>query len=346
MIVALLAAEALAGPQGALGDTRWEVDAALGARWMVLVGDDADLTRYDPVANEGVAVSPLALEGELIHTSGLFSALRLEEGVVHAGAVEAAEAKVGWRAPQGWGELWGGRGDLPVTRDRRIEVEDNRFSVAPLLSRAALPSHAAGVGGGIAWPERAELNGGLAWTSTGADAPVTWGRLDLHPLGAVPEAELADRDRPAFNLGIGASRLDSQALGRSALLTADGELRLGSWQVAGGWTRWTSDDGVTRARDGATAQVGGRALRLGAWGVYLAARVERVTGLEEGEDARWLGAARGSLAERDQRWEAYVEWLPSRELGTGVIDGEDVVVLGRGVERANDALSVGARARF
>ncbi len=349
----LLAASALAGapgPQASVeaGPFRLSGEAALGARAWVWVGEDAETTRYDPVATEGVAVVPLALEGEARTARGLFALVRIEEGVIHAGAVEAAEARLGVEAPGGWGELWLGRGDLPVTRDRTREPEDLALGLSPVLSRATLPWHAAGAAGGLSWPERASLRAGLAYTAPSSDAPWLWSRLDLHPLGAPPADERLRVAAFTADLGAGLATLDSPSLGRTRMLSGDLELRWGPALLAGGYTRVDGEDagGAQTARAAWDLQAGAGVLDLGPTTLRVALRAERATGLEEGEDARWLGLGRLSLTDPDAAVEAFVEALLSREQGDGVSEGEDVVVLGRGVERANDAISVGLRMRW
>lgn len=345
----LLALPLAAADEGGLtaGPFALHGEAALGARAWVLVGDEADTTRYDPVATEGVGVSPLALEGLAQTEGGVYALLRLEEGVIHAGAVEAAEARLGWAAPGGQGELWLGRGDLPVTRDRGREPEDQALGLAPILSRTLLPWHATGAAGALAWPERATLQAGLAWTTASADAPWTWGRLDLHPLGPVPDDERVNSVTPTFVLGGGLARLDSPSLGQSLLWTADGELRLGPLLLGGGWTGTEQGEGEERSsRRAVHAQAGGGLLTVRNITLHAMLRGERATGIEAGEDARWLGAGRLSLSAHEAALEGYAELLLCRERGDGVEAGEDVVALGRGVERQNDALSLGLRARF
>lgn len=349
MIPLSLIALALGGAQAAdlrAGPFTLTGEAALGARAWVWVGEAADTTRYDPVNTEGVGIAPLALEGEARTEAGLFALVRLEEGVVHAGAVEAAEARVGWAAPAGWGELWLGRGDLPVTRDRLREPEDRALGLSPVLSRATLPWHATGAAGSLCWPEKITLQGGLSYSAPSSDAPWAWGRLDLHPLGAPPDDERRSADGLVFGLGAGLAALRSPSLGDSRLLSADAELRWGTWLLSGGNTSTLARDtgGEETRRAAWNAQIGG-GLDLRQTTLRATLRAERATGLEAGEDARWLGAGRLSLLRQDAAIEGFVEWLLSAEQGDGVEDGEDVVVLGRGVERANDALAIGLRLR-
>ena len=121
---------------------------ALGAQALVYVGDASDVTRYDPVATETVRVVPAAVSVTVTRPLGgvdAWAALRMEEGTVHAGGLEAAEARVGVTRG-GWLGAWVGRADLPLSFDREYEAEDLTFSVRPLLSRAVLPLHATGAG--------------------------------------------------------------------------------------------------------------------------------------------------------------------------------------------------------
>jgi hypothetical protein len=297
-----------------------EVSAALGAVWDPWVGEEAALTALDPVATEGVRVVQSALAVEAHGPVGSHALLRVEEGIFHAGALEAAEAQVGWLAPGGFGEASVGRADIPGTADRDWEPEAQIFAVRPLLSRVLLPNHAAGVGATVAYPDRASLRAGLSYLTATADAPFRWARLRVHPLGPPPEREDAAVDGLALTASAGWLGLDSEAQGELRLLDADLDLR------------W-------------------RFVALGGEGVWVKAssappRQERVTGVVEGEDARWLLSARLAFRSADARFVPFVEAALSREAGTGVAAGEDVVALSRGLERVNDRLSLGARYRF
>jgi hypothetical protein len=322
-----------------------EVSAALGAVWDPWVGEEAALTALDPVATEGVRVVQSALAVEAHGPVGSHALLRVEEGIFHAGALEAAEAQVGWLAPGGFGEASVGRADIPGTADRDWEPEAQIFAVRPLLSRVLLPNHAAGVGATVAYPDRASLRAGLSYLTATADAPFRWARLRVHPLGPPPEREDAAVDGLALTASAGWLGLDSEAQGELRLLDADLDLR---WRFValggeGVWVKASSapprQEWILRAQSLLCPLPKGSDL-------HLALRGERVTGVVEGEDARWLLSARLAFRSADARFVPFVEAALSREAGTGVAAGEDVVALSRGLERVNDRLSLGARYRF
>ena len=66
-----------------------------------------------------------------------FAEIRVEEGIFHAGALEAGEALVGW-SPRNELVLWIGRTDVPVTLDRIREPEDDALSIRPVVSRISI----------------------------------------------------------------------------------------------------------------------------------------------------------------------------------------------------------------
>lgn len=260
---------------------------------------------------------------------------------MHAGALEAAEARLGFERPAGG--LWIGRADLPFSRDREMEAEDLALSWRPVLSRAALPLHASGAGAALAWPERARLEAGLSWTSASSDAAWRWGRLSITPVGPLPDRQEDHAEHLRLGLGVGAARLASPSLGTSTLGTADLELRWRGALLGGGAGRWWDDGEVI---DAAWGELGGHIATLGPVGLRLHGRVERVVALEDDEDARWIGAARLGAWVLDDALEIFAEVGLSRERGSAVAPGEDVVDLGRGIERANDVAALGARLRF
>lgn len=315
------------------------VSGTLGARWAVAVGDEAELARLDPIVREGVSVYPLGVTLSAASGAG-YALLRVEEGLAHAGSLEAAEARLG--ADVGWGGVWLGRGDLPVTRDRAREMEDRPLTIAPLLSRAYLPQHAAGAAATVRWPERGELSAGLSWPTTTADAPYAWGRVTAHPLGEPTTDETDPVDRLVPAVSVGALQQRSPTLGTRQLLSADAELRWRSWGATAGWIQYTDPDATHRQW---LAALWGPLVPLGPrQDLHATARVERLLdGVIDDEDGRWIGAAR--LAWRRDQATVYVEGLHSREQGQLEPEG-DIVVLDSQVAWANDALLLGARWRL
>ena len=89
----------------------------------------------------------------------------------------------------------------------------------------------------------------------------------------------------------------------------------------------------------------GAGLVEGSWGrMHTHVRYEAASGLEEDEDRRHIGTARLAWQSADLRFTAYLEGTASRE--EGAVSGSDVVDLGRGIERANDTLSLGGLMRW
>lgn len=316
-------------------------EAALGAELAAWVGDEADVVAWDPWATEGVRMAASALGVEVEHRVGAFAELRVEEGVVHAGGLEAAEAAVGWKGGE-WGELWVGRGDLGVTLDRSVEAEDLGLSTRPVVSRAALPLHANGAGGELGWDDRVELAGGAAWSSSTVDAPWLWGRIEVSPLGERPDRLDAPAEGFRVAAGAGAAWLRSVALGEQRLLTGDVSLRFRAAALDAAAIHLHTPDDADRLE--LWAQVGTRLARAGKGDVHLLVRQERVTGLAEGEDARWLTTGRLAWRSADLGAVPYLHATVSRETGSGVAAGEDAV--GLGAERANDVYGAGMLLRF
>lgn len=315
-----------------VGPGEGTVDIALGAQVLPYVGDQADLGAGDVVLSEGVRISASALTLEVRHPSGFGAGLRVEEGVVHAGGLESAEATVGWASPRGVGELAAGRDDLVVTLDRQYEPEDRGFAWAPALSRIVLPVHANGVFGAAAWPDRGVLRGGAAWTTTTADAPWWFGRLAVHPLGALPDREDGAADGWRLQLGGGAAYLPSASLGDRWLVTADAVIRYRAWAVSGAWVVDHAD------RDRSEWWVAGFG-RLWAWPrgeLRLGVRSELVTDLVVGESSRWVGASRLTTSLDCGHVDLWTEGWLSRETPT---PADGVVATPR--DRLNDLVSVG-----
>lgn len=324
-------------PHRDLGPFEIHAHASLGAQWLPWVGAEAAVARLDPVNAPGVRVVQSALELELEGPVGSWATFRVEEGVVHAGGLEAAEAALGFRTANGVASAWIGRDDLPVSLDRVYEPEALVHSTRLLVSRASLPLHVGGATTQLAWPERARLRGGVAYGSAAADAPYLWARAELHPLGAPPHRQDDAVEGFALQLAGGALRHASPSLGMGWLQSADAELRYGPWLLSGGWLRFA------QAQDWREAwvELGGPIAPLPEGDLHLLLRGERVTGLELGEDARYLGAARLTWRAAEAHVRLYAETLLSRELGDGVVDGEDLPSLARGVERPNGTTAVG-----
>jgi hypothetical protein len=318
-----------------------EVGAALGARAAVYVGDDAALTRWDPVLSEGVGVFPAALEVGLSRR-WVFGELRVEEGVAHAGGLEAATALVGARVPEGWGEVRAGRGDVVFMADRAIEAEELLFSVRPVLSRVWLPQHATGVWVSGGWPGRVSAGVGAAWAAPTSDAPYLVGRLDVHPWGEIPEHAGAGGSTARARLGGAVARLDSEVLGRQLGWTVDGELCWRGVGLRGGWV-WV-DVGASVPMTEAWGEAEVHLLPNAPVAPMVGGRVERVTGLEVDEDVRWLAAGRLGASGWEHRAQVWVEAHFSREVGERTAEG--AVVLDGRVERPNDAILVGAAIRM
>lgn len=323
-------------------------EAALGAEVIPYVGAEADLTRLDPVATANARIPVAALGLDVGAAGGLHATVRIEEGIVHAGGLESVEAHVGWEHPAGWAGAWVGRRDLALTRDREMEGEALIFPTRPTLSRASLPVHANGAGVLLAVPDRARLTAGVAWTTTTADAPWLWLRLAAHPLGPLPEWQDEPAEALRVQLGGGAAHLASEGLGAQWVLTADLAARWRTVSVDAGWTEVQTTDapGGDVRRDGLVAEVGTRVAPLPVGDLHLAARGEHLTGLEPGEDARWIGAGRLAWRSEHRRAEVYLFGQLSRESGTGVAPGEDAVGLPGGAERANDLAGLGMLLRL
>lgn len=318
-----------------------EFGAALGARGVVFVGDSADVVAFDPFATEGVGVFPAAVEAR-VERAWAFGELRLEEGTVHAGGIEAAAAFVGARVPGGWGELRAGRDDVRFTADRAIEPEDLLLSVRPALSRAWLPLHATGGSVTLAVPGRASLQAALAFSSFTSDAPYLLVRADLFPLGPLLERPSARVDGFRFDVGGSFAILDSEALGEQRGWTVDATLRYDVASLSVSWTDIRSTGTFT----GGSAELGLTLLPRRAVRPLLAARLEYVTGLDSHEDARWIGGARLGATLLAGKLTVYAEGYLPREEGSASGGSDDVVVLDDSVERANDTLLVGAQLRI
>lgn len=300
------------------------IDGAVGAQAQLWVGDGADSTLADPYTNETVRILPAAL-GVGIERGPAWAGLRIEEGTVHAGGLEAGEARVGLAG--GPFRAWIGRSDLPWSLDRDVEIEDQAPSLRPVLSRTVLPLHATGAGLELS-PAFATVEAGASWTALSSDAPWLWARARLHPL---PRAVI----RP--QLGGALLRSDSPSLGEQWAWAADLRVESDPAWVSGGyaWARTGSE------RAEAWVELGGQ-VPLGPVEPQLVLRGERATGLAEGEDLRWIGLGRVGLGLPAWRLSTYVELLHSVEEGTPA----GVLSLDGGADRANDAVSLGLLLRL
>ena len=324
-----------------LGELTAGVSGALGGRLTVFVGEDASFRKLDGLTSTGARVYPLALTGSLQGPRGGYALLRVEEAGAHAGSLEAAEARLGIHTGMLGG--WIGSGDIPVTRDRDREMEDRHFMISPMLSRILLPAHASGVSAAGEWPERAGMDLGLSWPTATADAAYRWGRIRLHPLGEVSRDESSSDDGVLLQLAAGGLWQDSESLGELRLGTVDAEIRYRSVGLA---AAYLTTDGPTWTASEIVVWAWGRLLSVDAGALSGQVRVERVAGVLAGEDARLIGSARLAVHPAQGQIDLFVEGMLSREKGDGVVDGEDVISLGRGIEHENDTLSLGARMRF
>ncbi len=309
-----------------------EIEAAVGARAAVYVGDEADTLALDPVATEGVTVFPAALG---VHATRLpwFLGLRVEEGTVHAGGLELGEARVGARAGD-WAEIWMGRDDVVFMLDREEEPEVLSIGVRPALSRAWLPLHSTGLGAGVRLADRAKLDVSAQYASATADAPYLLARGGVVPL-RTGELSLA--------LGGAIAYLPSPSLGTQLGYTFDLDARHGEQRLVAGFTSVSRDE--LPAMQGVLLGVDTRLFPRRALSPALAFRGERLTGLDPEEDARWLASSRLGLRFLDRHAEAYVEYLHATEEGE-VSAAADVVILDNRVERDNDVLQLGLSFRL
>lgn len=339
------------GPAAPLqGDGRaWRpaVHASLGAQWMFWVGDDADLARFDAAPTEAVRMAQSAAELEAVGPGGVAATLRLEEGIFHAGGLEAAEAWVGLLGWEGRLGAWIGRNDLPVTRDRQRENDELVMSQRPVLSRTLWPIHPTGAGAGLAFADKVSVQGGASYTSLNADAPLWWVRADLTPLGSPPERQDQAVQGLCFLLGGGWLAQESESLGDTLLWTADLELRLGPAELSGAWVHHEVARAGQRDQRGEwIATAGSRLFRVGSGDLHMQLRGERLINLLPGEDVRWLPMGRVALRLQEGLVQIYSEALLSWEEGTGLISGQDVIDSGRGIERDNHLVSAGMLVRW
>ena len=335
-------------PAFTLGDFEGWFGASLGLQLMGWVGDEADITRFDPVRTEGVRSVQSSLELNLRGPHWTLAHVRLEEGMAHAGGLESSEAELGIMEPEGRTWLVVGRGDLAVTWDRVREAEGLLFVDRPSLSASFLPLHVNSVRTGVSAERLGTVQVGLSWAAATSDAPYRWARVDLHPLGETGLYQDTPAEGLRVRLGAGALSLDSESLGARSLLTADGELQLQRHTLGGGWQRWVEEPGTQEelVRSAAQAFLGLQVLQLGQHAFRVDLSGERVVGLLDDEDVRLVGNARLAWQPLETAFTAYVGTRLSREQGSTVAPGEDVVDLGRGIERANDIVNLGFLARW
>lgn len=328
------------GLQLAQGPWKLMVHPTLGAQWMAWVGDDASVRGGDPAVTEGVRLAQTALEFEMQGPAGAFATLRGEEGLAQ-GDPDALEAWVGVALAGGKGGVWIGQNDLPVTRDRGRENDGLALSWRPVLSTRAAALHPAGAGLGLAVPGRVSMRGGAAYDRVGTDAPMWWGRLDLHPLGPPPERQDQRVERVAFLLGGGALRHRSSVVGDTGLWTGDLELRLGPVELSGAWVGlWeTSVLGVETASEEWVLTAGTVVAPLPDGDLHLQLRAERITGLWVDESVRWVPTGRLSWRTGAGALEAYIEGRLSFEVPEAGVSRERVA-------RSNDVAGVGLVARW
>ena len=334
MIAWLLLGTALAD------EVEFEMSGALGAQWTPIVGDESELARGDWTQLPGVRMAQSALEVEIEGPQGTFAEVRVEEGIFHLGALEAGEAVIGW-APSDSAVVWVGRSDVLLTLDRIREAEDHALSIRPVISRTLLPLHMGGVGLEFAGADWSRLRGGLTYATASVDAPYRWVRADIHPFGASPSRRDAVVETPIVSVGGSVLQRSSESLGELLFLSGDLEIRMGSVLIAAAWVRADQDEERMEEWIGEL----GAGLLSGDWGrMHSHLRYERATGLETGEDWRHIGTGRIAWSSVDARFTSYVEAFVSRESGA-VTDG-GVVDLGRGIERANDSVSIGGLMRW
>ena len=335
-----------------IGPTHVEASASAGAAVMAWVGDGADRIAFDPIAVEGIRIAPAAAGVDVRAPRGARVTGRIELSPTRA-ALTLAELRAGWEAPDGYGGAGIGQLHVPLSSDRRYEVEGMALSFRPVLSRVGLPVHAPGVQGRIAWPDRVQLSVGSVWTSPSLDAPTSYARLDITPLGPPPRFEDGDVE------GLYAAAGGGIALQRAADLAQD------TWiagDVVVGWRSLAVDLGwISRIRGDLVADdqwvaARSRIARLpGETDLYFAARMEWVDGIVEGELARNLATGRLSwrmhpinrMGDDRDAWAAlYAEGTFSREVGIGGVAPETGEALVLSAERANDWFGVGAWLRW
>ncbi len=328
------------GLQLAQGPWKLTVHPTLGAQWMTWVGDEARARDGDPALAEGVRLAQTALDLQMQGPAGAFATLRGEEGLAQ-GDPDALEAWVGVALAGGRGGVWIGQNDLPVTRDRGRENDGLALSWRPVLSTRAAALHPAGAGGGVAVPGRLSLRGGVAYDQVGVDAPMLWGRLDLHPLGAPPDRQDQRVERVAFLLGGGALRHRSSVVGDTGLWTGDLEVRLGPVELAGAWVGlWeTSTGGVERASAEWILTAGTVVAPLPSGDLHLQARAERISGLWDEGEVRWVPTGRLSWRAGDGALEAYVESRLSFEVPAATLPPDSA-------DRSTGVAGVGLVARW
>lgn len=331
-----------------VGEATIEATAAVGAVLVPWAGERADLVARDAVGSQGLRVTPAAAGAEVLVPFGGWAKVRIEGGaewqpLVADVDLQLAEAQLGWVDPGGIAAFRAGRIHLGITSDRAFEQEDLALAFRPVASRALLPIHANGVDASVSWPDRLTLTTGGFWAAPTSDAPHLWARLDVTPLGPLPEREDGDVEDPRFSVGGGVVLLDSPLLGVQRTYTADGGITWNGMGVDGGWIRQVVGIVVT---DNEWVAARSRVVRFpGDTDLYVAGRYEWVSDLVAGEDSRSIALARISWRSPDAWAALYVEGSMSREEGPGLVGTGEVVDLGR-AERPNDWFGAGVWARW
>ena len=331
-----------------LGEATIEATAAVGAAVVPWTGERADLLDLDAVGSPGLRVTPLAAGAEVLVPFGGQAEVRIDGGAdwglrTPDLGLELAHAWLGWLDPGGIAAFRAGRVHVGITSDRAFEQEDLALAFRPIASRTRLPLHANGVEASVSWPQRLTLTAGGFWAAPGSDVPHFWARLDLTPLGPLPEREDGDAEDPVFALGGGVVVLDSPLLGAEQTYTADAGVTWNGIGLDGGWVRQDRGRVVT---DNLWVAARSRVVRFpGDTDLFVAGRYEWVSDLVEGEDSRSISLARVSWRSPGAWAALYVEGSTNREAGPGLVGPGEVVDLAR-AERPNDWFGAGAWARW
>lgn len=331
-----------------LGEATIEATAAVGAVVVPWAGDRADLLQRDAVGAAGLRVTPLAAGAEVLLPFGGEAAVRVDGGAdwglrTADFGLELAHAALGWVDPGGIAAFRAGRLHIGITSDRAFEQEDLALAFRPIASRTLLPLHANGVEASVSWPGRLTLSSGGFWAAPTSETPHVWARLDLTPLGPLPEREDGDAEEPVFALGGGVVLLDSPLLGAEQTFTADGSVTWNGMGLDAGWVRQVTGKAVT---DNEWVAARSRIVRFpGDTDLFVAGRYEWVSDLLEGEDSRSIALARVSWRSPGAFAAVYLEASTSREGGPGLVGTGDVIDLER-AERPNDWFGAGAWARW
>ncbi|MEZ4235074.1 MAG: hypothetical protein R3F59_02705 [Myxococcota bacterium] len=342
-----------------IADTEIRASAAAGSAVVVFAGNGSDALRYDVIQLEGLRVAPAAAAADVSGPYGVRGTVRIEaalsDGRVATSELRVAELRAGWEAPDGYGGVGMGRIHVPLSSDRRDETEGMALSFRPLLSQlGSAPLHAPGVDARIAWPDRVQVQGGVVWTAPSASAPMTWARLDLLPLGPMPDDEDGHTDKLRIDAGGAIADQRDHVGGPETWLVGDVSA---AWRSFGGEVGWISRNHAGTISDDQWIALHARLAPLPVHtDLFFAGRVEWIDGIVAGEFAR--NQATGRLSWRalqpdadfgdgaDRAWAAlYVEGTVSRESGAGNEPTTgDALTLDH--ERPNDWLAVGVWTRW